>query len=87
MQYTPPIFSDLSVMGGLGSFVVTPADSAFAAGAKIRCITINVGGVVAWKDLQGVDQITDALPAGTYPMHATAILLTGTTATGITGWY
>ena len=71
----------------LGSLAITPSDTVFAAGAKIRAITINVSGVVAWKDLAGVAQITGTLPVGTYPMLATAIMFTGTTATGITGWY
>lgn len=74
-------------MGATGSFALTPANVAFADGAKIRAITINGPGVIAWRDIYGVDQITRTLPVGTYPLEATAILSTGTTATEITGWY
>ena len=76
-----------ATMAALGSLAITPSDTVFAAGAKIRAITINVSGIVAWRDVAGVAQITGTLPVGSYPMIATAIMATGTTATGITGWY
>ncbi len=87
MKYDNPIFDPMATIGALGSFAVTPSDTVFANGAKIRKITINVAGVVAWKDVQGQAQITDTLPVGTYDLFATAIMATGTTATGITAWY
>lgn len=74
-------------MSATGSFVVTPADAAFAGGDVIRAITINVAGTVRWLDTAGVVQNTDVLPIGTHLMSATGIHATGTTATGITGWY
>ena len=74
-------------MSATGSFVVTPADSAFAAGAIIRAVTINVSGTIRWLDAAGVTQDTSTLPAGTYSILAYGIYAAGTTATGITGWY
>lgn len=79
--------SPTPAMGATGSFVVTPADSAFANGDIIRAVTLNLGGTIRWLDAAGVVQDTAALPAGTHPMNATGIYATGTTATGITGWY
>lgn len=73
-------------MPSTGSFVVIPSDTSFPDGAMIRQITINGPGTVTWKDEKGVLQVTNTLPAGTYTMMATAIML-ATTATGITGWY
>lgn len=69
----------------LGALVITPSDSTNLA-APVRAITVNVGGTLAWLNEQGVAQATGPLPAGTYPMMATRILATGTTASGLTGW-
>ena len=69
----------------LGSFPITPADGTDLA-VNIRAITINAGGTLSWIALDGTTQTTAALPAGTYPMLASRIRATGTTATGLTGW-
>ena len=87
MQNAPGI-----TMPAGGSFAVTPSDAlnfgGFSGGAKIRAITIGgVAGVVMWRDALGVVQTTSTLPVGNYPMIATGIMSTGTTATGITAWY
>ena len=69
----------------LGSFPITPADGADLA-TNIRAITLNAGGTLSWVALDGTTQTTGALPAGTYPLLASRIRATGTTATGLTGW-
>ena len=70
----------------LGSFAVTPSDSADLT-ARIRQITIGTAaGTVAYIAWDGSSNDTGPLPVGSYPMFATRILSTGTTATGLTGW-
>lgn len=69
----------------LGALVITPSDSTNLS-SPIRAITLNVGGTLAWLNEEGAAQATAMLPAGTYPLIATRILATGTTATGLTGW-
>lgn len=69
----------------IGSINVTPSDGTNLA-SPIRAITLGVGGSLAWINSDGVAQSTAALPAGTYPLLATRILATGTTAAGLTGW-
>ncbi len=69
----------------LGAFVVSPSDSTNLA-SPIRAITLNAAGTLAWLNEDGVAQATALLPAGTYPLIATRILATGTTAAGLTGW-
>ncbi|SNX67372.1 hypothetical protein SAMN05878503_1014 [Cereibacter ovatus] len=69
----------------VGSLAVTPSDTADLASA-IRAVTIGGEGVIAWLNLRGEEQVTGTLPAGTYPLQASRILATGTTATDITGW-
>lgn len=73
-------------MPATGSFVITPG-TAFAQGGPIRQITIGVAGTLAWKDQNGAIQLTADLPAGSYPIMATSIETSGTTATQLTGWY
>jgi N-acetylglutamate synthase/N-acetylornithine aminotransferase len=68
-----------------GAIAVTPHNTN-ALSSRIRAITINAGGTVAFTGWDGVDYATAALPAGTYPLYATHIKATGTSATGITGW-
>lgn len=69
----------------LASYPISPSDSADLP-EVIRAVTIANPGVLAWRGDDGLDYVTATLPAGTYPMRATRILLTGTTATQITGW-
>jgi len=69
----------------LGSMAITPSDSTDLV-ARIRAVTLNVGGTLAWVNEEDVTQATGPLPAGTYPLMARRILATGTTATGLTGW-
>lgn len=69
----------------VGSFAITPTDDT-PLGTNIIAITISGAGTIAWKNWDGVEQETAALPAGTYLMEASEISATGTSATGITGW-
>lgn len=69
----------------VGAFVITPSDGADLP-QPVRAITVSGPGVIAWHDADGVAQLTAVLPQGTYPMFARRVLLTGTTATGLTGW-
>jgi len=66
-------------------FAITPADGTDLP-EKVRAVTINGAGVIAYHDWEGVARTTGTLPAGTYPMLASRILSTGTTATDLTGW-
>ena len=69
-----------------GSFVITPNNSVDLALA-VRQITIGTdSGTIAWQGADGVTQNTGPLPLGTYPIAAHRVLVTGTTATGLTGW-
>jgi len=69
----------------LGAFVIVPSNSTDLV-SPIRAVTISAAGTLAWHDSVGVAQATADLPPGTYPMFARRILVTGTTATGLTGW-
>ena len=70
----------------IGAFAVTPSDSEDLTDA-IRAITLNAGGTVSFvSSVDGNTYTTADLPAGNYPMFASRIRSTGTTATGITGW-
>lgn len=69
----------------LESFVITPSDSADLP-THIRAITLNAGGKLSWVSVHGATHTTAALPPGTYPLLASRIRATGTTATGLTGW-
>lgn len=53
-----------------------------------RMVTIGTGGVLncACSGMT-VRALTDALPAGSYPMEMTSIDASGTTAAGITVWW
>lgn len=75
----------VTVTGGpVGSFVITPSASPLPE--PIRQITINGSGAVTWtSSIDGTTNVTNILPAGTYPMFASHIL-SATTATVITGW-
>lgn len=86
MASNPLIARSLSVTSpALGSIVVAPDDDTDLA-TGIRAITIGTAGTVAWISRYGSPHETAELPAGTYPLFATRILATGTTATQITGW-
>ncbi len=70
----------------LGAFVITPNDSTDLTD-PIRQITINASGTVSFvSSRDGQTYTTDTLPVGSYPMFASRIRATGTTATGLTGW-
>lgn len=70
----------------IGAFAVAPSDGANLP-QKIRQLTIGGGaGVVVYDGWDGVTYTTGTLPVGSYPMLAQRIRLTGTTATGLTGW-
>lgn len=70
----------------IGAFAVTPDDDADLA-QPVRAVTVGTAGALAyvsWAD--DAVHTTGALPAGTYPLLASRILATGTTATDLTGW-
>lgn len=69
----------------VGAYAITPNDSSDLT-SRIRCVTLNVGGTLSFVGWDGQTYTTAALPAGSYPLYATRIRATGTTATGITGW-
>lgn len=69
------------------AFAVTPDDDADLE-QNIRAVTIGTtGGTLTFVSSRtGATSTTAELPIGTYPLFASRILSTGTTATGITGW-
>ncbi len=69
-----------------GSVAITPHDTTNIA-YPIRYLTVSVAGTVAWVGMDGTAYATNSLPAGTYPLEALRIKATGTSATGLTGWY
>jgi len=69
----------------LGSFPITPNDGANLP-TNIRAVTLNVGGSISWVGWDGESYETAVLPAGTYPLRASRIRATGTTAAELTGW-
>ncbi len=70
----------------LGAFAVTPSDGS-PLSSRVRAITIGgTAGTVSFIGWDGVTYTTGSLPSGSYPLFATHIRATGTTATGITGW-
>lgn len=83
----PNMTAEDSVRPAAGGFAVTPDDNTDLS-QPIRGITIGTSaGVVVYINWDGVTCTTGSLPIGTYGLFATRILSTGTTATGITGWY
>lgn len=69
----------------IGSIAIVP-DDANDLIHEVRAITISTPGVLAWQDYEGNSWITADLPSGTYPLFAKRVLVTGTTAAGLTGW-
>ena len=68
-----------------GHFPITPADSNFAI--TPRAIYCGGAGNVVVRDKAGQDA-TYAVQAGTVlPIRAEQVRITGTTATGLVGWY
>lgn len=83
-----PNFYDTSpnnVQGAVGSFVITPHATEDLP-SLVRAITIDGAGTISWVDWWGAAHVTAALPQGTYPMLARAVRVSGTSATGLTGW-
>lgn len=66
-------------------FAITPSDSTRLP-ESTRMITIGTAGTLSFMNLRGEVQDTNELPAGTYPVQASRIRATGTTAGQITGW-
>lgn len=64
---------------------VTPSDTMDLT-EEIRSVTLGVGGTLRYAGGDGQTYTTGELPAGTYPLFATRIHATGTTAQKITGW-
>jgi len=77
--------SEILTKPAKGAYAVTPHDST-ALTAPARMITINVSGTLSYIGWDGVTYTTGALPVGSYPVFATHVRSTGTTATGITAW-
>lgn len=71
----------------VGAYAITPDNDTDLAVA-IRAITIGTtaGTVTYISSRDGATYTTGSLPVGTYPMFASRIKATGTTAVGITGW-
>lgn len=70
----------------LGALSVTPNDSTDLS-QPIRSVTIGSPGTLSYvSSIDGQTYITASLPAGSYPLFASRIRATGTTATDITGW-
>ena len=83
-----PNFFDMSddpVQGADGSFVITP-HATDNLPKLTRAISIDVAGTLAWVNWHGEPQQTGNLQPGIYPIRAKAIRVSGTTATGLTGW-
>ena len=83
-----PNFFDMSddpVQGAEGSFPIAPHASDNLP-KLIRAITVDVAGTIAWINWHGEAQTTNNLQPGTYAMRAKAIRVSGTTASGLTGW-
>lgn len=70
----------------LGAYAVTPNDSTDLT-KPVRAVTVGSDGVLVFvSSRDGQTYTTGILPAGTYPLFASRILATGTTATNLTGW-
>ena len=70
----------------IGAMSITPSDSTDLA-AAVRAVTLGTGGTLSFvSSVTGQTQTTGPLPAGTYPLCATRIRATGTTAGNLTGW-
>lgn len=79
----PGQFSNSSATG---AFSITPSDSTDLS-SPIRQVTINAPGTISFvSSYDSQTYTTDELPAGSYPLLASRIRATDTTATGITGW-
>lgn len=86
MALNPFHYHGKSVTGpALESFPITPSNDDDLP-THIRAITLNVGGTLSWVSAHGTTHTTAELPPGTYPLLASRIRATGTTATGLTGW-
>ena len=69
----------------VGAFSVAPSNTNDLV-SPIRAVTLVQGGTLSFIGIDGQTYTTGELPAGTYPLLASRILATGTTATDITGW-
>jgi hypothetical protein len=70
----------------IGAYAVTPNDSTDLT-EPCRQITINGSGTVSYvSSKDGATYTTGTLPVGSYPVLASRIRSTGTTATDITAW-
>lgn len=88
MTNTNPNFLDMPPtidMIAVGAFVITPHASDMLP-RPIRQITIAVQGTLAYINWAGELQQTADLPPGNYAIQAKAVRVSGTTATGLTGW-
>lgn len=74
-----------AVRPAVASFAITASDSE-DLDRPIRMLTVYTEGVVSYVNWQGETCTTGTLPTGSYPMEATRILSTGTTASDLTGW-
>jgi hypothetical protein len=84
----PGQFNDVRniTMSAVGAYAVTPNDSTDLT-QPCRSVTLNAGGTLSFvSSVDGATYTTGALPAGSYPVLASRIRSTGTTATGITAW-
>lgn len=84
----PGQFSTAPTITGpaVGAYAVTPNDST-DLDQPIRMVTLAGEGTLSYiSSLDDATYTTGILPAGSYPLFASRILATGTSATDITGW-
>lgn len=85
MKDTFKIYGSTLTGPAIAAYAITPDDGVDLVQA-IRMVTLNAGGTLSYVGKDGATYATAALPAGSYPLFASRIRSTGTTATGITGW-
>lgn len=69
-----------------GAFAITPHNTNELPYA-VRAVTLPQEGAISFQTVVGGPIFTTGtLPVGTYPLFAVIIRVTGTTATGMTGW-
>lgn len=66
---------------------ITPSDTLPLQGATAWISFVNSGVQTLTIVTVGGEQVTLTLPSGMYPIRASKVLNTGTTVTGIMGWW
>lgn len=76
---------DFQVRPAMRTYVITPHATNDLT-ERIRAISIAVQGTISYQNWEGVDCVTDELPPGLYPIYMQKVYVSGTTATGLTGF-